>query len=157
ADRVLAGFARAELVAREGDTLSLANAALLRAWPRMREWIEADREGLVIHRRLGEAAQHWDENGRRPVDLYQGSSLEAALGWPATGRHNTTLNLVENAFLAAGLALSRVRARRRRQISTVLAVLLVVAVAAAGIAVDQRVAAVRERDAAIARRTAVLA
>ncbi|WP_327107779.1 serine/threonine-protein kinase [Nonomuraea glycinis] len=157
ADRVLAGFARAELVARDGDTLSLANAALLRAWPRMREWIDADRDGLLIHRRLGEAAQRWDEHGRRPVDLYQGTALEAALSWAATGRHHATLNLVENAFLAAGLALSRVRARRRRQVSTVLAVLLAVAVAAAGVAVDQRVAAVRERDTAIARRTAVLA
>ena len=74
-----------------------------------------------------------------PVDLYQGAALEAALSWAATGRHHVTLNLVENAFLAAGLALSRVRARRRRQVSTALAVLLAVAVAATGVAVGQRV------------------
>ncbi|WP_214321785.1 serine/threonine-protein kinase [Nonomuraea sediminis] len=157
AERVLAGFARAELVVRDGDTLSLANAALLRAWPRMREWIEADRDGLLVHRRLGEASQHWHEHGRRPADLYHGSHLEEALSWAATGRHHATLNLVENAFLDAGLAMSRVRARRRRQIIVTLAVLLAVALAAAGVAVDQRGAAVRERDTAIARRTAVLA
>ncbi|MEU8148339.1 serine/threonine-protein kinase [Nonomuraea sp. NPDC048901] len=156
-DRVLLGFTRAELVVRDGDTVSLANAALLRAWPRMRGWIDADRAGLRIHRRLGEAAQRWDAHGRRTGDLYQGGSLESALSWAATGRQHVTLNLVENAFLAAGLAYSRVRARRRRQVMAALAAMLVVALAATGVAAGQRAAAVRERDIAVARKTAMLA
>ncbi|MFD1541287.1 WD40 repeat domain-containing serine/threonine protein kinase [Nonomuraea guangzhouensis] len=156
-DRVLLGFTRAELVVRDDDTVSLANAALLRAWPRMRGWIDADRAGLRIHRRLGEAAQRWDAHGRRPGDLYQGGSLEAALSWAATGRQHVTLNLVENAFLEAGLAHSRVRARRRRQVMAALATMLVIALAATGVAAGQRAAAVRERDIAVARKTAMLA
>ncbi|MEV1247668.1 serine/threonine-protein kinase [Nonomuraea sp. NPDC049750] len=156
-DRVLLGFTRAELVVRDGDTVSLANAALLRAWPRMRGWIDADRAGLRIHRRLGEAAQRWDAHGRRTGDLYQGGSLEAALSWAATGRQHVTLNLLENAFLEAGLAYSRVRARRRRQVMAALAAMLVVALAATGVAAGQRAAAVRERDIAVARKTAMLA
>ncbi|MEV6156539.1 serine/threonine-protein kinase [Nonomuraea sp. NPDC052129] len=156
-DRVLLGFTRAELVVRDGDTVALANAALLRAWPRMRGWIDADRAGLRIHRRLGEAAQRWDAHGRRTGDLYQGGSLEAALSWAATGRQHVTLNLVENAFLEAGLAYSRVRGRRRRQVMAALTAMLVVALAATGVAAGQRAAAVRERDIAVARKTAMLA
>ncbi|MCT9934409.1 protein kinase [Planotetraspora sp. A-T 1434] len=164
ADRVLSGFARAELLVREGDTMSLASAALLRAWPRLREWIEADRAGLRVHRQLSEAARLWDENGRRPGDLYQGTSLDNALGWAATGRQHVTLNLLENAFLDASAALGRLRGRRRRQVTAVLAVLLAAALASAGVAVDQkafadrqRASAERQRDTAVARRTAALA
>ncbi|ETK37768.1 WD40 repeat domain-containing serine/threonine protein kinase [Microbispora sp. ATCC PTA-5024] len=150
-ERVLTGFVRAELVVRNGETVSLANAALLRAWPRMREWIDADRDGLRVHRRLGAAAQHWDAHGRRTADLYQGSALETALSWAATGRQHVTLNLVENAFLDAGLAHSRIRDRRRRQITAALSGLLVIALAAGGVAVTQRAEAVRERDIGLAR------
>ncbi|MEV2268862.1 serine/threonine-protein kinase [Nonomuraea africana] len=157
ANRVLSGFARAELVVGDGETVSLANAALLRAWPRMREWIEADRAGLRLHRQLGEAAARWEANGRRPADLFQGSALEASLGWAATGRRHATLNLVENAFLTASAALARVRARRRGQVSAVLAVLLVVALAATGLAVQQRGVAESQRDIAAARQTAARA
>ncbi|GAA3471255.1 serine/threonine-protein kinase [Nonomuraea roseola] len=157
ADRVLSGFARAELVVGDEETISLANAALLRAWPRMREWIEADRAGLRVHRQLGEAAARWEAGGRRPADLFQGSALEAALGWAATGRQHVTLNLVENAFLTASAALARVRARRRGQVSAVLAVLLVVALAATGLAVQQRGVAESQRDIAAARQTAARA
>ncbi|MEZ0071009.1 serine/threonine-protein kinase [Planotetraspora sp. GP83] len=164
ADRVLSGFARAELLVREGDTMSLASAALLRAWPRLREWIEADRAGLRVHRQLSEAARLWDENGRRPGDLYHGTSLDNALGWAATGRQHVTLNLLESAFLDASAALGRLRARRRRQVTGVLAVLLAAALASAGVAVDQkafadrqRASAERQRDTAVARRTAALA
>jgi hypothetical protein len=156
-DRVLARFARAELLVRDGDTMSLTNAALLRAWPRLRQWIDADRAGLRVQRQLSEAARLWDENGRRTGDLYQGTTLEAALSWAATGRHNVTLNLLENAFLNASLALGRVRTRRRRQVIAVLAVLLVVTLATAGIAVDQRASAEHQRDVAAARQTAARA
>ncbi|MBO3749777.1 protein kinase [Streptosporangiaceae bacterium NEAU-GS5] len=148
--RVLGGFLRAELLSRDGEEVTLASAALVKAWPRMREWVESDADGLRLHQELTEVARRWDANGRRPGDLYTGTSLETALSWAATGRHHVTLNLVENAFLTASVALSRVRSRRRRQITVVLAGLLVVAVAATGVAVDQRATAERQRDVAAA-------
>ncbi|MEV0970650.1 WD40 repeat domain-containing serine/threonine protein kinase [Microtetraspora glauca] len=157
AERVLSGFARMDVVAREGDAVSLANAALPRAWPRMREWIDADRDGLRIHRQLGDAAGMWDRHGRRPGDLYQGTALETAVAWAATGRQHVTLNLLESAFLDASLALGRVRGRRRRQLTGALSALLVLVLASAVVAVVQGAAAARQRDVAAARQTAARA
>ncbi|WP_433224979.1 protein kinase domain-containing protein [Microtetraspora malaysiensis] len=137
AERVLSAFARMDLVAREGGEVSVANAALPRAWPRLREWIDAERDGLRFHRRIGEAAALWDGHGRRPGDLYQGTALETAVAWAATGRRHVTLNLLESAFLDASLALGRVRGRRRRQLTAALAALLVLALASAVVAVVQ--------------------
>ncbi|WP_433355195.1 WD40 repeat domain-containing serine/threonine protein kinase [Microtetraspora malaysiensis] len=157
AERVLSAFARMDLVAREGGEVSVANAALPRAWPRLREWIDAERDGLRFHRRLGEAAALWDGHGRRPGDLYQGTALEAAVAWAATGRRHVTLNLLESAFLDASLALGRARGRRRRQLTAALAALLVLALASAVVAVVQGAAAARQRDVAAARQTAARA
>ncbi|MEW9529561.1 WD40 repeat domain-containing serine/threonine protein kinase [Microbispora sp. NPDC049125] len=157
ADRVLSAFAGAELVAREGEAVSLAAGALLRAWPRLRTWVEADRAGLRVQRPLTEAARLWDANGRRPGDLYQGTALEGALGWAATGRQHVTLNMLEKAFLDASSALARVRARRRRRLTAALVVLASVALTSTGLAVNQKSAAERQRDTAVARRLAALA
>ncbi|MEU7882390.1 WD40 repeat domain-containing serine/threonine-protein kinase [Microbispora bryophytorum] len=157
AGRVLSGFARADLVVREGETVALAAAALLRAWPRLRGWVDADRAGLRVQRPLTEAARTWDLNGRRPGDLYQGTALETAVGWAATARHHVTLNTLEKAFLDASRALVRDRARRRRRLTAALAVLVAVAAASAGLALDQKSSAERQRDVAVARRLAALA
>ncbi|MEU8273200.1 WD40 repeat domain-containing serine/threonine-protein kinase [Microbispora bryophytorum] len=157
AGRVLSGFARADLVVREGETVALAAAALLRAWPRLRGWVDADRAGLRVQRPLTEAARTWDLNGRRPGDLYQGTALETAVGWAATARHHVTLNTLEKAFLDASRALARDRARRRRRLTAALAVLVAVAAASAGLALDQKSSAERQRDVAVARRLAALA
>ncbi|MGW5265813.1 protein kinase domain-containing protein [Microbispora sp. NPDC004025] len=157
AARVLSGFARADLVVRDGETVALAAAALLRAWPRLHGWVDADRAGLRVQRPLTEAARLWDRHGRRPGDLYQGTALETALGWAATTRHHVTLNTLEKAFLDESRALARLRARRRRRLTAALAVLAVVAAASAGLALDQKSSAERQRDVAVARRLAALA
>ncbi|KAB8180395.1 WD40 repeat domain-containing serine/threonine protein kinase [Microbispora catharanthi] len=157
AGRVLSGFARADLVVREGETVVLAATALLRAWPRLRGWVDADRAGLRVQRPLTEAARTWDLHGRRPGDLYQGTALETALGWAATARHHVTLNTLEKAFLDASRALVQVRARRRRRLNAALAVLVAVAATSAGLALNLKSSAERQRDVAVARRLAALA
>ena len=71
------------------------------------------------------AARRWQSQGRKEGDLLQGSGLENAMHWAATGRRNITLSPVERDFLEAGAALTRRRARRSRSLSATLAVLLV--------------------------------
>lgn len=41
-----------------GDTktVELAHEALIREWPTLREWLDQDREGLILHRQLYELA-----------------------------------------------------------------------------------------------------
>ncbi|HKN55626.1 MAG TPA: XRE family transcriptional regulator, partial [Amycolatopsis sp.] len=56
----LDALAEARLVTLDRSAVQITHEALLRAWPRLRDWIEADRTGLRIRQRLTEAAESWD-------------------------------------------------------------------------------------------------
>jgi hypothetical protein len=71
----------ARLVSVEERTVVVAHEALIRPWPRLRGWIEADRAGLVVHRRLSDVAHDWDALQREPAALYPGARLAAASEW----------------------------------------------------------------------------
>lgn len=143
ADRVMRAFAH--LLARDGDTVTLATPAILRAWPRLRNWVDADRDGLRLHHGLSDAARLWRDSGTKPADLYQGTPLERVLEWGATGRSHVTLNEVERTFLSASVAYGRARTRRRRLLTATLAVLLVISLGAVAFANQQRLAVAAER------------
>jgi len=154
----------AYLLAHDDREVWLSRPALPQAWPRLRGWVQANRDGLAVHRGILTAARRWQVQGRRDGDLFQGGSLENAMRWAATGRRNITLSRVERDFLEAGAAVTRRRARRGRVLSGTLAVLLVAALAAGAFAVWQsRVADARsaviasQRDQATAARLAATA
>ncbi|MEV5552892.1 hypothetical protein AB0L44_04495 [Nonomuraea wenchangensis] len=107
--RVLDGFAGEGLLVRRDDAVTLAAAGLLRAWPRLRGWIEADRPGLAVHGPLGAAARLWDDHGREPDDLYRGTALRDALAWAESGGGLLRPNSLEHAFLAESAAHTRAR------------------------------------------------
>ena len=151
---VLDAFTEAGLMVRDGDRVTLAGAALLRAWPRLRAWVEAERDGLTTHLTLSNAARLWEEHGRKKSDLYQGTPLDRAMDWAATGRRHLALNRTEQAFLAAGVALRRSRARLRRVLTAALAGLLAVSVAMTVLTFIQRQEALAQRDQAVAARLA---
>ncbi|WP_431896056.1 WD40 repeat domain-containing protein [Nonomuraea sp. bgisy101] len=140
-----------------GDPVRLLRPALPLAWPRLRAWIQADRDGLAVHRRIASAAGSWASGGRREADLFQGSVLDDAQRWAAAGRRNITLTPAERDFLEAGAALARRRGRRVRAISVALAVLLVLALAAGGLALRQSRELAAQRDVAESGRLAALA
>ncbi|MFC4587033.1 WD40 repeat domain-containing serine/threonine-protein kinase [Sphaerisporangium corydalis] len=139
-----------------GEEVAFTRPALPHAWPRMRAWVRANRDGLAAHRGIATAARRWHAHGRRDGDLMQGSTLEGALHWAATERRNITLTPVERDFLDAGAALIRRRARVSRLVTVAMAVLLVGALVAASIAVWQSRVASVQRDEAEARRIAVV-
>ncbi|NUW30666.1 protein kinase [Nonomuraea sp. SMC257] len=150
--RVLRAFSY--VVSADGHTVELSRPALLRAWPRLRMWVNADRDGLAVLGEINRAARHWAEHGRRDADLLQGSRLEQALRWAATGRRHVTLTPRERDYLQAGTDLARRRTRRRRLTTVALAGMLVVALAAGGVAVWQGRQTARQRDIAVARQAA---
>ncbi|MEV0237401.1 WD40 repeat domain-containing serine/threonine-protein kinase [Nonomuraea sp. NPDC050786] len=150
--RVLEAFSY--VVAVKDDSVVLSRPGLLRAWPRLRMWVEADRTGLAVLGEINAAARHWDEHGRRDGDVLQGSRLEEALSWAATGRRHLTLTPFERDFLRAGTELTKRRGRRRKLVTTALAGLLVVALAAGGVAVWQRGQAVERLDILTAKQVA---
>lgn len=86
----------ARLVTAEADGVQLSDDALLTAWPRLREWIDEDRQNLLVRQHLDQAAASWQANGRDPGELYLGARLAGALDW-ADGR--TDLTETERSFL----------------------------------------------------------
>lgn len=85
------------------EQVDVSHEALIRGWPRLREWIEEDRAGLRTHRRLTEAANEWEENNRDESYLYRGARLTEAMEWAQ--EHADELNALEQEFLQASAAL----------------------------------------------------
>ena len=150
AAQALAVLTESRLLTVDEGTVEVAHEALLREWPRLRGWLEADAEGRRLHHHLIGAARDWRESERDPAELYRGARLAAALDW--TAEHDPELNELERTFLEEGRAASEREAERQRRavrrLRTLLAgvgVLLAAAVVAGVIAISERQGA---RDAA---------
>jgi WD40 repeat protein/class 3 adenylate cyclase/energy-coupling factor transporter ATP-binding protein EcfA2 len=152
-ERVLGVLVARRLVIADEHTVEVAHEALLREWPRLRGWLEEDREGRRLHRHLGEAAADWAAHDRDAEQLYRGARLAAALDWARA--HSPDLNQRERQFLDAGRAHQERQLRRARRTTAVLAGLLVVALIAGGLALVQRSTA--RRQAVLARSTSLAA
>lgn len=164
---ILEQLADARLITLREGTAEVAHEALIREWPALRTWLEEDREGLRLHRRLGDAARLWETSGREAADLYRGTRLEAAREW--TDAHPEALNATERAFLDASLEFVdrerivqahqvRDQARTNRRLRGLLvsaSLLLVVALIAGTMAFLQRNEA--DRQASRARSSSVSA
>jgi DNA-binding SARP family transcriptional activator len=97
--KVLTELIDRRLVTTAEDTVEVAHEALLREWPRLRGWLEEDREGRRLHRRLTDAASAWQADGRDEAALYRGVRLQAARDWAIA--HPGDTNPLEQDFLAA--------------------------------------------------------
>jgi DNA-binding SARP family transcriptional activator/class 3 adenylate cyclase/WD40 repeat protein len=130
------------LLTADGETVEVAHEALLREWPRLRAWLEEDREGRHLHRQLTEGAVAWEAEGRDASALYRGARLGAASDWASA--HHEDANPLEREFLDLSLAAqdrelrtTRRSARRLRFLAAGLAVVLVVALVAGSLALVQ--------------------
>ncbi|MFI9202913.1 helix-turn-helix domain-containing protein [Streptomyces sp. NPDC053048] len=162
AAQVLEALARARLLTLDDTIVEIAHEAFLTAWPRLRGWIEEDRERLRGHRKLTEAAQAWEQLGRDAGALYRGSRLITAQEQFGSGR-TAGLTDLEHAFLTASVAArdqeqdAAVRAARRLSaLTATLSVLLVLAVTASLIAWRQTRTSDQQRRAADAARHVAL-
>ncbi len=145
-------------------TVELAHEALLREWPRLRDWIAEDRDAIIVLGHLRDAAASWVELGRDPGALYRGARLEVALD--VSQRRPWELPEPEREFLESSRderdreqsregerATRQARANRRLRIQLVaIAVALAVALVGGFVALDQRGQARRERGEAEAER-----
>ena len=134
-------FVRARLITVADDAAEITHEALLRAWPRLRTWLEDDRADLLGRQRLNDAAHSWDAEGREPGSLYSGARLELARQWlggrSSSGRSGS-LSPLERDFLDTSIRRKRDRGRRRRAILAA-TIVVVLALAATGVyALQQR-------------------
>jgi DNA-binding SARP family transcriptional activator/WD40 repeat protein len=153
---VLEHLVEARLLTVHDNAVEVAHEALLREWPRLQQWLDEDRDARRLRAHLAVAARDWDDGGRDPADLYRGGRLSAALDW--SEQHDLELSEQERAFMSASrdvrereLLQQRRRVRRLLGLAVGVAVLLVLALAAGAVALDQRSQARREATVALAR------
>ncbi|MGW2383258.1 NACHT and WD repeat domain-containing protein [Streptomyces sp. NPDC001658] len=145
---VIAVFTQGRLLTQHQDTVEITHEALLQAWPRLREWIQADRAGHLLHQDLEEAAAAWERSGRDTGMLYRGQRLETARAWAEQSAHEQ-LGPAAATFLATSVQHGRRGIRLRRTAVAALTALAVIASAAAGLALQQRSEAQAQRDEAV--------
>ncbi len=161
-EKILETFGRARLLTLDTTSVEITHEALLWAWPRLAEWINADRAGLRIHQMLSEAAEAWEAEDRDPARLYRDRPLAIAQDWAAGPGRKDQLSALEAAYLQASIEQTqheqqaeRRRTRRLRTLVGVLAMALVVALLAGIIAFQLSLEMDRQRRLATATELAV--
>ena len=148
-DAVLEAFARGRLLVLDTDRAEIAHDVLLQAWPRLRGWLEEDETSMILYGQLAEDTVRWRSSEGDRALLYRGvqltATLQAARVWDADPERYPALSTSEADFLrASGRALARGR-WRRRALAGLLSVLVIAALAGAGIAVkNARTSAARQ-------------
>ena len=120
-------------------TVEVAHEALLRQWAPLREAIDNNRTELRLRAELERLAADWDQGRRDESYLLRGGRLATISHW--AGDHGSELGPLEQQFLEASQAqaareldTTRRSNRRLRTLVAGLAALLVVALAASGLA-----------------------
>ena len=155
--RVVALLTDRRLLTVSEGTIEFAHEALLREWPRLRGWVDEDRDGLRIQRSLSAGAHEWERLGRDEGSLYRGARLTEATEWDEA--QQPRLNETERAFLAASQeARQRDRTTRRRRIALAFGSLAIALLAISIVAVVSIVQGRRTASRELANRSsAVLA
>ncbi len=137
-----------------GPTVEVAHEAILREWPRLRGWIDDQRDALILGRRFRAALSEWETNQRHDDYLLTGNRLAPFTGWFET----TSLTPDETTYYRASLEQDQAqrteRRRRRRTLTGILAAAVVVATTLGIIAAVQAERATAEARTANARRLA---
>ena len=104
-DSVLDAYGRHRLLTFDRDpatrepTVEVAHEALLRSWPRLREWIATARDDIATLRRIEDAAADWERSGRDASFLLRGSRLDQFDAWAE--QTDVAVGRTERAFLKA--------------------------------------------------------
>lgn len=83
-------------------TVEVAHEALIRQWQQLRAWLQKDREGMRIQRRLTAAAEDWLNTSKDPSYLASGSRLDQFETW--SKETELALTGTEASYLDASLS-----------------------------------------------------
>jgi transcriptional regulator with XRE-family HTH domain/tetratricopeptide (TPR) repeat protein len=84
------------------ETVELAHEAVIRRWPRFRQWLQEDGELLAWRERLRIILEEWQKSGRDEGFLLRGPLLDEATLWLA--RRGTHLRAAERQLIQASYA-----------------------------------------------------
>jgi WD40 repeat protein len=153
---VIHHFADERLLTVYEDTVQITHEALVRAWPRLRDWIDADRAGLLVRQELVEAAARWDREDRDPAALYRGTRLAVARDW-AGARGGREVAPLAAEFLDTSVQHElaeqdvRRRAGRSRQLLAIVTILSLLIATLATYSLRKRTEASHSRALALSR------
>ncbi|MCP2196875.1 WD40 repeat [Lentzea flava] len=157
ADEVVEHLANARILTVDDDSVEISHEAVIRSWPRLKDWLAEARDDLRVHRRLTAAAADWEAHGRDPGSLYRGVPLTRATEWAA--REPGALNAEEQAFLDASKAAAqhdldteKRRTTTLRRVVALLAALLLLATTATVFAVRAQRQTTEQRTIALAQK-----
>jgi DNA-binding SARP family transcriptional activator/WD40 repeat protein len=164
-DEILGRFGEHRLLSFDRDpltrapTVEVAHEAILTQWDRLRTWIEDRREDLLLHRRLAEAVEEWQDARRDPEYLPHAARLIQYEDWARST--DLALSTDEAGFLEQGRRGEDERnartARRRRAVLGGFAFAAVVAALLASLALVGRQQARRNAHVASSRELAASA
>ncbi len=144
--RIVELLTDARLLTVDDRTVQITHEALLRSWPRLRNWIEESRADLRTRQRIIQLADDWQSNNHDSDLLLRGAMLIVARDW--YDKNRPSAGPLETSFIeasekareeaeAAEAALEQ-RTRRRRAIAVgALATLAIGATIASFVAVNE--------------------
>ncbi|TEA06741.1 NACHT and WD repeat domain-containing protein [Mycobacteroides salmoniphilum] len=135
AEEVLEVLSAARLLTIADEEVTFTHEVVLRAWPRLAQWVEADREYAPIRQRAEDDAAAWKEHDYDPSFLQSGARLENTLAWLSV---DDDASPAATEFAAASSIRKRQLSLLARTAVIVLVVLTVVTSIAAVIAVRSR-------------------
>jgi WD40 repeat protein len=159
---VLDRLLEARLVQVDETDVEITHDALLKAWPRLTDWLTADRDYLIVQRRVADAAATWISLRRDPGVLFRGLQLDTAAAWVTkVEQRGETVACDAAEFVQASLGeqdathrAELTRGRFRKNMIRALATLSVVALGAAATAVVYGADANHQHDIALSRQLA---
>ena len=96
---LLERFVGVGLVVKLEDSVSLAHAAVFDQWPRMRTWLDQERERRRIIRDVREAAARWSDRGQDEELAHSGTRLRAAEALRDDARYSPHFTSTDKAYL----------------------------------------------------------
>ncbi|MFJ5986620.1 helix-turn-helix domain-containing protein [Lentzea sp. NPDC092896] len=156
---VLEALTTHRLITVDHDRIEITHEALIRCWPRLREWLAADRDGLRAHRDLAESAAVWESLHRDPGALVRGARLGSFRPWltdpphPLTAREREFLTTSVTAE-SAELASTRQGRRRLQVLVGLLTLLLIITTGISVTAMQASSEATKQRNSALSQKVA---
>ncbi len=95
--------------------VEVAHEALIREWPTLREWLDQNRAGLILHRQLTEAANDWLKLERDSGALLRGARLRQMQAWAV--ENADLVSLLEQEFLDASQLAAHQEAEQSRKLA----------------------------------------